>query len=93
MDVREEILAEMPHPAPENFVDSDNPIHHPVQFPANSLWVENLYDAKDELEVDGVTTVYSTWRVEAAGLVMDACMADEKAAQILTALPGGGFSS
>jgi len=63
-----------------------------------------MNDAKVEFEVDGVTSVFSTWRVEAedpldighiktvdgmharAGrLALDACMADQRATQILAA--------
>ena len=64
-DLIEEILAEMPEPVPnEDFIDLDNEIPHPVRLPADESWVEKLNDAKEEFEVDGATTVFSTWRVE-----------------------------
>ena len=70
-------------------------------------WVEILNDAKEEFEVDGATAVFSSWRVEAddigdietvdgmharAGrLALDARMTDQRAAQLLAALPRGEF--
>ena len=41
------------------FTDLDDQVHPPVRFPADQ-WVEILNDAKDELEVDGASAVYST---------------------------------
>jgi len=110
-DLIEEILAEMPDPAPEGqqFIDLDDQAPPPVQPPdAETVeWVEILNDAKEEFEVDGATAVFSTWRVEAedpgdveiadgayarAGrLALDARMTDDRAAQMLEALPEGKF--
>ena len=62
----EEILTEMPDPAPvgQQFIDLDDQVPPPVRLPAGQ-WVEILTDAKDEFEVNGATAVFSTWRVEA----------------------------
>ena len=51
-DLSEEILA-----------DLDDQVSLSVRLPANQ-WVEILYDAKDEFEVDGASAVFSTWRME-----------------------------
>ncbi|MEW8689124.1 MAG: hypothetical protein AB2556_25160 [Candidatus Thiodiazotropha sp.] len=59
----DEILAEMPDPAPGQFTDLDDQVPHPVTLPADQ-WVEILNDAKDEFEVDGATGVFFSWRVE-----------------------------
>ena len=66
-DLIEEILAEMPDHFTEGqpFIDLDSQVPHPVRLPAGETWVEILNDAKTEFEVDGVTSVFSTWRVEA----------------------------
>jgi len=63
----DEILAEMPDPVPEgqHFIDLDSQVPHPVRPPAGKTWVEILNDAKAGFEVDSVTSVFSTWRVEA----------------------------
>ncbi len=68
-DLVEEILAEMPTPAPpegQHFISLDDQVPSPVQLPAEE-WVEILSDARDEFEVDGATAVFSTWRVENVG--------------------------
>ena len=64
-DLIEEILAELPDPVPEGqqFTDLDDQVPPPVRLLADQ-WVEILNDAKDEFEVDGVSAVFSTWRVE-----------------------------
>ena len=47
----------------ENFIDLDNLVHHPVQFPANSLWVEILNEVKEDFEISRANAALSTWRV------------------------------
>ena len=70
----EEILAEMPDPTPDptpegqHFIDLDDQAPHPVGLPEGE-WVEILTDAKDQFEVDGTATVFSTWRVEVEDLL------------------------
>ncbi|MEW8689139.1 MAG: hypothetical protein AB2556_25235 [Candidatus Thiodiazotropha sp.] len=59
----DEILAEMPDPAPGQFTDLDDQVPHPVRLPAYQ-WVEILNDAKEEFEVDGAAAVFSSLRVE-----------------------------
>ncbi|MEW8689151.1 MAG: hypothetical protein AB2556_25295 [Candidatus Thiodiazotropha sp.] len=63
-DLIDEILAEIPDPAPEGqqFTDLNNQVPHPVRLPADQ-WVEIRNDAKEEFEVDGAAAV-SSWRVE-----------------------------
>ena len=46
------------------FINLDIQVPPPVRLPADELWVEILKDAKDDCEVDGATTSFSTWRVE-----------------------------
>ena len=46
------------------FTNLDDRVPHPERLPVYEPWVEILNDAKDEFEVDGATTVFSTWRVE-----------------------------
>ena len=101
-DLIEEILAELPDPVPEGqqFTDPDDQVPLPVRLPADRC-VEILNDAKDEFEVDGV----STWRMEddpfdigdieitdsmharAGRLALNAQMTDVRATQLLAALP------
>ena len=91
-DLTEEILAEMPDSDPQgNFIDLDEQVPHPVQFPIYESWVEKLYDAKGEFEAAGTTAVFSTWWEETDELELDACMTDERVAQILRALPKDEF--
>ncbi|MEW8688551.1 MAG: hypothetical protein AB2556_22285 [Candidatus Thiodiazotropha sp.] len=59
----DEILAEMPDPAPGQFTDLDDQVPYSVRLPADQ-WVEILNDAKEKFEVDGVAAVFSSWRVE-----------------------------
>ncbi|MEW8688035.1 MAG: hypothetical protein AB2556_19665, partial [Candidatus Thiodiazotropha sp.] len=61
-DLIDEILAEMPDPAPGQFTDLDDKVPHLVRLPADQ-WVEILNDAK-EFEVDGAAAVFSSWKVE-----------------------------
>ncbi|MEW8688937.1 MAG: hypothetical protein AB2556_24220 [Candidatus Thiodiazotropha sp.] len=102
-DLIDEILAEMPDPAPEGkFIDLDDP----VRIPADQ-WVEIPNDAKEEF---GATAVFSLWTVEEEDsldigdievgdgihvrgdrLALDARMTDERAARLLNSLPEGGF--
>ncbi|MEW8688939.1 MAG: hypothetical protein AB2556_24230 [Candidatus Thiodiazotropha sp.] len=65
-DLIDEILAEMPDPAPEGqqFTDLDDQVPPPVRLPADESWVEILNESKDQFEVDGAAAVFSTWRVE-----------------------------
>ncbi|MEW8686501.1 MAG: hypothetical protein AB2556_11875 [Candidatus Thiodiazotropha sp.] len=58
-DLIDEILAEIPDPALGQLTDLDDQVPHPVRLPADQ-WVEVLNDAKDELEVDGATAVFSS---------------------------------
>ena len=60
-DLIEEILAELPDRVPEGqqFTDLDDQVPPSVRLPADQ-WVELLNDAKDEFEVDGASTVFST---------------------------------
>ncbi|MEW8689055.1 MAG: hypothetical protein AB2556_24815 [Candidatus Thiodiazotropha sp.] len=104
-DLIDEILSEIPDPAPGQFTDLDDQVPHPVRLPANQ-W---LNDAKEEFEVDGATAVFS-WRVEeedpldigdikaadgnharAGRLALNARMTDERATRLLDSLPEGGF--
>ena len=64
-DLIEEVVAELPDPVPEGqqFTDLDDQVPLPVSLPADR-WVEILYDAKDEFEVDGAFAVFSTWRMD-----------------------------
>ncbi|MEW8688815.1 MAG: hypothetical protein AB2556_23605, partial [Candidatus Thiodiazotropha sp.] len=59
----DEILAEMPDPAPGQFTDLDDQVPYPVRLPADQ-WVEILNDAKEKFEVEGAAAVFSSWRVE-----------------------------
>ncbi|MEW8689367.1 MAG: hypothetical protein AB2556_26385 [Candidatus Thiodiazotropha sp.] len=61
-DLIDEILAEIPDPAPGQFTDLDEQVPHPVRLPADQ-WVEILNDAKD-FKVNGAATVFYSWRVE-----------------------------
>ena len=45
------------------FTDLDDQVPPPVRLPADQ-WVEILSDAKDEFDIDGVSAVFSTWRME-----------------------------
>ena len=45
------------------FTDLDDQVPPSVRLSADK-WVEILNDAKDNLEVDGASAVFSTWRVE-----------------------------
>ena len=67
-DLIEEILAELPNPAPEGqqFTDLDDQVPLSVRLLADP-WVEILDDPKYEFEVDGASAVFSTWRVEREG--------------------------
>ncbi|MEW8687262.1 MAG: hypothetical protein AB2556_15735 [Candidatus Thiodiazotropha sp.] len=62
-DLIDEILAEIPDPAPGRFTDLDDQVPYPVRLP-NDQWVEILNDAKEEFEVDGAAADFSSWRVE-----------------------------
>ena len=64
-DLIEEILAELPNPVPEaqQFTDLDDQVPPPVRLPVDQ-WVEILNDAKDKVEVDGASAVFSTCRME-----------------------------
>ncbi|MEW8689350.1 MAG: hypothetical protein AB2556_26300 [Candidatus Thiodiazotropha sp.] len=55
-DLIDEILAEIPDPAPGQITDLDDQVLHPVRLPADQ-WVEILNDAKEEFEVDGAAAV------------------------------------
>ena len=46
------------------FTDLDDRVPRPVRLAAYEPWAEILNDAKEEFEVDGAATVFSTWRVE-----------------------------
>ncbi|MEW8689082.1 MAG: hypothetical protein AB2556_24950, partial [Candidatus Thiodiazotropha sp.] len=61
-DLIDEILAEIPDPAPGQFTDLDDQVPQPARLPADQ-WVEILNDAKEEFEVDGAAAVFSLWRV------------------------------
>ncbi|MEW8688974.1 MAG: hypothetical protein AB2556_24410 [Candidatus Thiodiazotropha sp.] len=105
-DLIDEILAEMPDPAPGQFTNLlDVQVLHPVRLPADQ-WVEIFNDAKDEF--DGAAAVFMEGEeddpldigdievadgihVRAGRLVPDARMTDEMAARLLDSLPEGGF--
>ena len=77
------------------FADLDLRTPPPVDLPAYEPWVEMLADAKDEFEVDGAATVFSTWRVEREDPLdigddegIHSRMTDARAARLLAALPG-----
>ena len=61
-DLFEEFFGERPEPVQEGqqFIDLDDR----APLPFSDGRVEILNDAKDEFEVDGATTVFSTLRVE-----------------------------
>ena len=67
-----EILSQMPGEPPIPwrpilawpFTDLDDRVPHPIRLPAYEPWVEILNDAKDEFEVEGAATVFSTWWAE-----------------------------
>ncbi|MEW8689427.1 MAG: hypothetical protein AB2556_26685 [Candidatus Thiodiazotropha sp.] len=45
-DLIDEILAEMPDPAPGQFTDLDDQVPHPVRLPADQ-WIQIFNDAKE----------------------------------------------
>lgn len=89
-DLIDEILAEMPDPFEQQFIDLDIQAPPPVLLPADETWVEILNGAKAEFEVDGAIAVFSTWKVE-IDLGGDGTMTDERAARLLQEIPQGEY--
>jgi len=105
-DLINEMLAEVPHPE-EQLHNLDDQVPPPVRMSANEKWGELLNDAKAEFEVDGAIAAFSTWRIEtenpldikvadgiearAGRFALDAQLTDDRAAELLKALPKGEF--
>jgi len=72
------------------YTDLDIKVKTDVNLPKEH-WVDMIKEAKEEFELDGATSVYSTWRVEKGDIdgnlvEFDATMSDERASKLLQKL-------
>ena len=95
--ISENIERRVPLPLQPNWpFDLDIVLPQPVAWP-NKPWINFVNTFKDEFEVDGASAVFSTWRVQEAGLlggnklVSYAHMTDERAVRLLGSIPEGKF--